>query len=1351
MKITKQLLNVSRSLTASAAVALFLPGLSARAQTVWNVNVGAGTGSGTNQITTVNNYTGAAPENTANSTWNAVSTAGQVTLADSTGNNGAGVTLAIIAGSGSVVQFGNQNLTSGDKIFNTWIKDGTGPSPDIVNDDPFTVTFGNLNPSATYDLVVYADWWWGPEGNPVQQTAGSGLTGTFHINSQQGGTHVDGVVPALMEDTNPANVATNPTNYARFRGLTPNAVGNLSFTMGGVNAPINGFQLIQLSAGPPDATPPTPSPMTWASPPVTTGSTSITMTATAASDTSGVEYYFDETSGNPGGTDSGWQSSPVYTNTGLNPGTTYTYTVTARDRSSALNTTAASTPASATTPATPPQTVWNVQFASQAGNQITTSENFIGAATENAANSTWNRVASLPQTGMVLKKSTGENTAVTLDFNGGSIGTQNVLTGDKIFNSRVGGGSTSTLTIKGLSMTNSYDMVIYSDWWWRNGDALPITQTLGSGLTGTVHLNRILSGTNGYVPALTPDTNFANVTSGSGNTGNWMRLNGLVPTLAGELSFRLTDGNNTPFNGFQLVATPIAPKADILAMSLASNPPSIQNAVISGTNVTLTVPFGTNLTNLAPTYSLWPDATCSTPSGTARNFSTPQTYTVTSSDSLVTKNYLVTVVVAPPLPDFELTAPASWDGRATITAQPVLSNLALLQANNGTNFTYNWSTSGIAVTQTTSPGVMTFTRSQGSGVLTVTLTMNNGTENVIRSTTINVTEPATDPWVERTPLANEKPVTNQFFARNPFTNLGTIHYRGTQSGTPDDVFLKVYRTPSGGSESLYTTLRQPLAGEAYDFTATIEAGLFTYRVVYGNRTSGVDTDVATVNNILCGDAFIIEGQSNAQATANDDSAANPQVNTSDPWVRTYDASLGWSPAYAKPLSPEWGSKVGYWGMKLAQDIVAQHSMPVCLINGAVGGTYIAQHQPNPVDRTIAAGTYDIYANLLNRVIAARLTHGIRGIFWHQGESDSATFGPPLEPDYLSYEWNFLNMSSAWKQDFPNFQRYIIFQVAPNPCSIGPFASEVREIQRQLPRLYSNMSIVNTIAIPGYGGCHYSKAGYENLAARVLPVVKRDFYGVTYSDAVTPPNLVRARFTSSARTAIALQFDQPMNWNSFSLPNWHVNDVAGQVTSGSASGETITLQLASAASADSTLDYVKDTWNHTEGVSTLLYGTNTREALTFANVPIESLGPYESWASSKGLLGPDATGNADPDNDGVRNALEFVLGGEPNPSSAGANSVSLLPVSSRSPEGDLVFVFARKTSSVGTVSLTFEWSGNLTFPPSNSVPVGAEGSSEDGILVSISPLDSTTQTVRITVPSARAMNGKLFGRLNAVVP
>jgi alkaline phosphatase len=97
----------------------------------------------------------------------------------------------------------------------------------------------------------------------------------------------------------------------------------------------------------PDNDPPSPNPMTWVTVPYATGSTSIAMVATTASDVSGVEYYFTCTAG--GGHDSGWQNSPTYEDMGLTPETSYTYTVKARDKSANQNETAVSTAESATT------------------------------------------------------------------------------------------------------------------------------------------------------------------------------------------------------------------------------------------------------------------------------------------------------------------------------------------------------------------------------------------------------------------------------------------------------------------------------------------------------------------------------------------------------------------------------------------------------------------------------------------------------------------------------------------------------------------------------------------------------------------------------------------------------------------------------------------------------------------------------------------------------------------------------------------------------------------------------------------------------------------------------------------
>lgn len=85
-------------------------------------------------------------------------------------------------------------------------------------------------------------------------------------------------------------------------------------------------------ASPADVSPPQPEPMTFSSNPAALSTSSITMTATIATDaTNPVQYFFEETSGGPGGTTSGWQAPNSYVDAGLNANTLYTYRVKARD------------------------------------------------------------------------------------------------------------------------------------------------------------------------------------------------------------------------------------------------------------------------------------------------------------------------------------------------------------------------------------------------------------------------------------------------------------------------------------------------------------------------------------------------------------------------------------------------------------------------------------------------------------------------------------------------------------------------------------------------------------------------------------------------------------------------------------------------------------------------------------------------------------------------------------------------------------------------------------------------------------------------------------------------------------
>lgn len=104
----------------------------------------------------------------------------------------------------------------------------------------------------------------------------------------------------------------------------------------------------ELYAPEPEYVPPTPSPMTFASGPVAVSQSSITMTATTATDESmPCQYFFECTTDATKSSD--WQYSTTYLATGLSPDTYYTFRVKARDNALYPNETAFSAPASAKT------------------------------------------------------------------------------------------------------------------------------------------------------------------------------------------------------------------------------------------------------------------------------------------------------------------------------------------------------------------------------------------------------------------------------------------------------------------------------------------------------------------------------------------------------------------------------------------------------------------------------------------------------------------------------------------------------------------------------------------------------------------------------------------------------------------------------------------------------------------------------------------------------------------------------------------------------------------------------------------------------------------------------------------
>ena len=99
-------------------------------------------------------------------------------------------------------------------------------------------------------------------------------------------------------------------------------------------------------------------------------------------------------------------------------------------------------------------------------------------------------------------------------------------------------------------------------------------------------------------------------------------------------------GGEVSFNGYALHnISPPSTLKDITSFTF----PTYGAATIVGTNISLSVPLGTAVSAMAPSYSVSPNATGAPISGTSRNFTSAQTYIITAQD-LSTKVYTVTVL-----------------------------------------------------------------------------------------------------------------------------------------------------------------------------------------------------------------------------------------------------------------------------------------------------------------------------------------------------------------------------------------------------------------------------------------------------------------------------------------------------------------------------------------------------------------------------------------------------------------------------------------------------------------------------------------------------------------------------------
>lgn len=150
--------------------------------------------------------------------------------------------------------------------------------------------------------------------------------------------------------------------------------------------------------------------------------------------------------------------------------------------------------------------------------------------------------------------------------------------------------------------------------------------------------------------------------------------------------------------------------------------------------------------------------------------------------------------------------------------------------------------------------------------------------------------------------------------------------------------------------------------------------------------------------------------------------------------------------------------------------------------------------------------------------------------------------------------------------------------------------------------------------------------------------------------------------------------------------------------------------------------------------TVVVGTNGKVSFLSSD--------FATWALTyPGLDTPAKRApGADPDDDGLDNLLEFVVGG--NPTSGSGDPVPSVDASG----SDFVFSFPRRDDSENQVTLEFQYGSDLG--AWTTIPVGSTSSVMSPAVVTVTENPSPQDSISISIPKASVPGGKFFGRLKA---
>ncbi len=470
-------------------------------------------------------------------------------------------------------------------------------------------------------------------------------------------------------------------------------------------------------------------------------------------------------------------------------------------------------------------------------------------------------------------------------------------------------------------------------------------------------------------------------------------------------------------------------------------------------------------------------------------------------------------------------------------------------------------------------------------VLTVTDDDGATAEAVVR---VAVVEEAAAMPIEAT--VDVAPLPSAVLPRDLDTDEGTAHFAGAITSVGyGEVRARVAR-----DGRVVHTSSVPLCGRApfaFEIDVPIPSELQAFDVQLVAASGDVETPIYEVSDLVAGDIYLINGQSNAYAAQYDGDANGQQT----PFIRSYGsnvtdgggtvADVAWHVAQGNGAGGAGG--IGQWAIRMANELSTEHQTPIAVMNGSLGGQPISYFQRDDAEPTNLATNY---GRLLTRMQAAGIFDDVRAVLWYQGESDAEGYDVHLA--------GFEALLADWEEDYPGRERSYVTQIR---AGCGGDLIRTQEVQRQLADDVKGISVMSTTALDGHDGCHYAYVeGYEELGTRYADLLGRDLYGERPASDVQPPNPDSARFENGGTEVVITlrNEDSAITFDAGAEADFRLEGVEIAITGGVAEGNELRLTLAADGSAATGVSYL----GHV-GAGPWVTNENGIGLLEFWNLPV----------------------------------------------------------------------------------------------------------------------------------------------------